>query len=111
MEFCIKLEKDSDYRIIIETPMELGEQMLSLLLKEDYTLIETPPQAIGRSESSAFVLDNPDMKYYSLMVLAQRRETDLKDIANCIHANFGGYLTYHGEKYQISSEIDDFASY
>ncbi|PLT29289.1 hypothetical protein [Peribacillus deserti] len=93
MDFCIKVEKALENQIIIESPAELGEQVLSLLLKEGYTLTEFLSEAIGRSANSGFVLKNPDMKYYSLMILAQKKEADISDIANCIHGNFGGYLS------------------
>lgn len=109
MDFCIKVEKETENQIIIESPAELGDQILNLLLKEGYTLIEFLPEAIGKSANNGFVLKNPEMKYYSLMVLAQKKEADISDIANCIHGNFSGYLSYHGENYLISSDENDFA--
>ncbi len=110
MNFCIKVEKGSDNQIIIESPAELGNQILNLLLKEGYTLSEFLPEAMGRSDNNGFVLKNPDMKYYSLMVLNQKKEADISDIANYIHGNVGGYLSCHGENYLISSDVNDFAT-
>lgn len=110
MNFSIKVEKQSENQIIIETPSELGNQTLNLLLKEGYTLTEFFPEAIGRSVNNGFVIENPDIMYYSLMLLAQEKETDVSDIASCIHHNFGGYLSYHGENYVISTDENDFAT-
>ena len=110
MDFCIKVEKESVNQIIIESPAELGNQILSLLLKEGYTLTEFLPEAIGRSDNNGFVLEDPDMKYYSLMILAQNKEADISDIANRIHENFGGYLSNNGVNYLISSDENDFAT-
>lgn len=110
MNFCIKVEKQSENQIIIESPAEIGEQLFSLLFKEGYTLTEFLPEAIGRSDNNGFVIKDPVMKYYSLMVLAQKKEANISDIANFIHGNFGGYLSYHGENYLISSDKNDFAT-
>lgn len=110
MDFFIKVEKESENQIIIESPAELGDQILSLLLKEGYTLTEFLPKAIGRSADNVFVLKDPVMKYYSLMVLAQKKETDISDIANCIHGNFGGNLSDQAEIYLISSDKNDFTT-
>lgn len=111
MNFQIKVNLETENNIVIESPADLGDQILSLLLKEGYALIEFFPEAIGRSANNGFVLENPDMKYYSLMVLAQKQVTGISDIANCIHSHFGGYLSYPGENYLISSTINDFSSF
>lgn len=110
MDFYIKVEKGSENQVIIESFAEHGDQILSLLLKEGYALTEVPPEKIGRSINNSFDIENPDMKYYSIMVLAQKKETDIADIANCIHGTFGGYLSFQGEKYVISSDVNDFAT-
>jgi hypothetical protein len=110
MDFCIKVNKESETNIVIETPAELGSQVYSLLLKEGYSFIEFHPEAIGRSINDGFALTNNDTKYYSLMVLVQKKETDVSDIATCIHIDFGGNLTHHGNNYMISSDENDFAT-
>ncbi|MED4461848.1 hypothetical protein [Metabacillus fastidiosus] len=111
MDFAIKVNSESETNIVIESPSELGDQILSLLLKEGYTLIEFLPKAIGRSNNNGFILENPDIKYYSLMILAQKEKTTVSDIANCIHAHFEGcYLSRSGDNYLISSDENDFAS-
>lgn len=63
MDFSIRVEKVSENQIIIESPAELGNQILNLLLKEGYTLTEFLHEAIGRSTNNGFVLKDPDMKY------------------------------------------------
>lgn len=110
MEFCIKVEKESEYKIMIESPAELGDQVLALLTAEGYAGIQYDPEAIGKSTNNVFDLEEPEIKKYSFMTLAQKKETDSSDIAKCIHANFGGYLSLHGENFVISSEINDFAT-
>ena len=74
MDFCIRVEKEAENQIIIESPAELGDEILSLLLKEGYTLTEFLPEAIGILANNGFVLKDPDMKYYSLMVLTQKKK-------------------------------------
>ncbi len=98
----IKIYEEYPQRIIIESPQESGDRIVSLLLKENYSLIDFIPSGIGRSKNNAFNINDAEMKYFSIMKLAQTINTDVEIIANLLNKEFGGYLHKFNDYYLVS---------
>ena len=106
MTFVITVRSESRSQITIETPESLGKTLHSLLMSNNYPV--TDHRHVGKSENP-FVLNEPEMKYYSLMTFNLPDNQTITDVAEFISKEFNGELSTDGEDYVISSKRNNSA--